>query len=160
VVETWWSWNKIRCFRWQSGEWRKLGNYNFYGQYLPSIWVINLILRLVGRMASMGVRWCAYAVWWRDLRVRDRLEDLVIKGIMILKWILRTWEWEARTALNRSEPNSIHTRWFVVFVEEHNFFVFGLKWCHEMDWRWGLLWNTSFGGMISHSTFYSNKDLF
>jgi len=36
--------------------------------------------------------------------------------------------------------------------------IFGLKWCHEMEWRWGLVRNTSFGSMISHSTFYSNRD--
>ena len=38
--------------------------------------------------------------------------------------------------------------------------LFGLIGCHEMEGRWGLVWNTSFGCMISHSMFYSNKVLF
>ena len=29
-----------------------------------------------------------------------------------------------------------------------------------MEERLGLLWNTSFGSMILHGTFYNNKDLF
>jgi hypothetical protein len=37
--------------------------------------------------------------------------------------------------------------------------LFGLK-CHEVEGRWGLVWNTRFGIMISHSTFYSNKVFF
>jgi hypothetical protein len=37
--------------------------------------------------------------------------------------------------------------------------LFGLKGCYEMEGRWGLVWNTSFGSMISHSTLYNNKDL-
>jgi len=37
--------------------------------------------------------------------------------------------------------------------------LFGLKRCHEMWGRWGLVWNSSFGSMILHSTFYRNKDL-
>ena len=35
---------------------------------------------------------------------------------------------------------------------------FRLKWCHEMEWGWGLLWNNSFGIIISHTTFYRLKD--
>ena len=38
--------------------------------------------------------------------------------------------------------------------------LFKLKWCHEMDGGgMGLVWNSSFGSKISHSTFYRNKDL-
>jgi len=28
-----------------------------------------------------------------------------------------------------------------------------------MEGGWGLLWNSSFGSMISHTTFYRNKAL-
>jgi len=27
-----------------------------------------------------------------------------------------------------------------------------------MKWGWGLLWNSSFGIIISHTTFYRHKD--
>ena len=35
--------------------------------------------------------------------------------------------------------------------------LFGLKWNHEEGW--GLVWNTSFGSTIFHTTFYRNKAL-
>ena len=35
--------------------------------------------------------------------------------------------------------------------------LFGLKRCHEIEWRWGFVWNSSFGSMIPHTTFYINK---
>ena len=89
---------------------KKLGNYDFYGLYSPNIRVIEWRLRWAVHMAHMGVRRCAYSVWWRDLRERDHLEDLVIKGMTLLKWILKTWEWEAWTGLIRREPVSFPGR--------------------------------------------------
>ena len=32
--------------------------------------------------------------------------------------------------------------------------------CHKMEGGWDLVWNSSFGSMISHTTFYRNKDWF
>ena len=35
--------------------------------------------------------------WWRNLRERDHLEDPGLDGRIILRWILRKWDVEART---------------------------------------------------------------
>ena len=35
--------------------------------------------------------------------------------------------------------------------------LFGLKWYYEGGW--GLAWHSSFGSMVSHTTFYRNKAL-
>ena len=32
--------------------------------------------------------------WWGNQTEIDHLEDLSIDGKIILKWILKTWEWE------------------------------------------------------------------
>jgi len=32
--------------------------------------------------------------------------------------------------------------------------------CHEIEGGWVLVWNSSFGSMICHTTFYRSKDLF
>jgi len=37
---------------------------------------------------------------------------------------------------------------------------FRLKRCHEVEGGWGLVWNSSSGIMISHTTFYRYKGLF
>jgi hypothetical protein len=37
--------------------------------------------------------------------------------------------------------------------------IFRLK-CHEMEGGWGLVWNSSIGSLISHTTFSRNKDWF
>jgi len=45
-----------------------------------------------------------------------------------------------------------------VSVWKYTFIVlFGLK---QYEGGWGLVWNTSFGSTILHSTFYRNKALF
>ena len=49
----------------------------------------------------------------------------------------------------------------LVSVGEDTFSVpFGLKWCHEMEVGWGLVWNSRFGSMVFHATFCRNNDLF
>jgi hypothetical protein len=35
---------------------------------------------------------CAW-FWWRDLRERDRLEDLGVDGRIIFNWVYRKWDW-------------------------------------------------------------------
>jgi hypothetical protein len=62
----------------------------------------------------MGGRRGAYRVWWRGLREKDNLEHLAIKGMMILKWVLKKWDWEAWTGLIWREPVS-----FTVFCIVH-----------------------------------------
>jgi len=37
--------------------------------------------------------------WWRNLKVRDRLEDPVIDRRIILKWISKKWDVRACTVL-------------------------------------------------------------
>jgi hypothetical protein len=36
---------------------------------------------------------------WSDLRGRDLLEDIGVDGRIILKWIFKKWDGEARTGL-------------------------------------------------------------
>ena len=37
--------------------------------------------------------------WWRNIRDGDHLEDHGIDGRIILRWILRKWDWGAWTGL-------------------------------------------------------------
>jgi len=37
--------------------------------------------------------------------------------------------------------------------------LFWLKWCHETEGGMCLVWNSNFGSILSHSTFYRNEDL-
>jgi hypothetical protein len=37
--------------------------------------------------------------WWRNLRERDHLENLVVDGRIIIKWVFGKWDVQARTAL-------------------------------------------------------------
>jgi hypothetical protein len=43
---------------------------------------------LTGMRKARGV----YMVWWKNLRESDHLEDPVIDGRIILRWILRKWD--------------------------------------------------------------------
>jgi hypothetical protein len=37
--------------------------------------------------------------WWGDLRKRDHFEDLGVDWIIILEWIFKKWDGEARAEL-------------------------------------------------------------
>jgi len=56
--------------------------------------------------------------------------------------------------------NSIHTGYFGVYVDVQNFSVIRIEIDHKIEGGWVLLWNSSFGIMISHTTFCRNKALF
>jgi hypothetical protein len=47
----------------------------------------------------MGDRRVAYWIWCGGLRERDHLEDLDIKGRILLKWNFKKWDWEAWAGL-------------------------------------------------------------
>jgi len=38
-------------------------------------------------------------LWWGNLREGDHVEDIDVDGRIILKWIVKKWACEARTAL-------------------------------------------------------------
>jgi hypothetical protein len=45
--------------------------------------------------STYGGREARKGVWWGHLTERDHLEDLSIDLKMILKWLLKKWDWEA-----------------------------------------------------------------
>jgi hypothetical protein len=53
-----------------------------------------------------------------------------------------------------SIPGLVYAWKYIILV------LFGLKLYHEMEGGWGLVWNSSYGSMISHTTFCRNKALF
>jgi hypothetical protein len=76
-------------------EWRRLHNEELYDLYcyLNVIGVIKLSrMRWTGHVASVGGWRGAYRVWWGDLRKRDHLEDPVIDGSIMLKFIFKIWD--------------------------------------------------------------------
>jgi hypothetical protein len=58
----------------------------------------------------MGERRGAYRFWCGNLRERDHLEDPGIDGMIILRWIFRTWDegaWTGLTWLRRKKGNRL-----------------------------------------------------
>jgi hypothetical protein len=77
------------------GKWRKLHNEDLNNMYsLPNI--ICVIkwrrMRWAGYVAQMGRGGVYTGFWWGNLRERDYLEDTVIDGRIILRWIFRKWD--------------------------------------------------------------------
>ena len=49
-------------------------------------------MRWAGHAARTGERRGAYSVWWGTMRERDHLEQLVVDGRIILRWVFRKWD--------------------------------------------------------------------
>ena len=67
--------------------------------YSPNIIrVIKSRMGQVGHVARMVREEVHTGLWWENLRERDHLEDPVVDGKIILRWI-RKWDGGARTGL-------------------------------------------------------------
>jgi hypothetical protein len=55
--------------------------------------VIKSRMRWAGYVVRMGERGVMYRVLWGNLREKDHLGDPGIDGRIILRWILRKWEY-------------------------------------------------------------------
>jgi hypothetical protein len=56
-------------------------------------------MRWAGNVANMGERRGSYRVFVGRPEGKNHLENLGIDEGIILKWILKKWDWEAWTAL-------------------------------------------------------------
>ena len=61
---------------------------------LPSIFQMIKPRRigLAGHIARMGEKDVYTGLWWGNLSERSHLEDTVVDGIIILRWIIRKWD--------------------------------------------------------------------
>jgi hypothetical protein len=78
-----------------TGEWRELRNEELNDLYSsPSIFQVikSRRMRWAGHVVRMGRGGAYTGFWWRNLRVRDHLEDLGIGGRIILRWIFSNWD--------------------------------------------------------------------
>jgi hypothetical protein len=78
-----------------TGEWRRLHNEELNDLYSsPNIIRVfkSRRMRWAEHVACMGVR-------WGDLKKRDQLEDTVVDGRIILKWVFKKWDGETWTRL-------------------------------------------------------------
>jgi len=50
-----------------------------------------------GALAGIGRGEVHTGFWWRNLKESDHLEDPGIDGRIILRWIVRKWDWKVRT---------------------------------------------------------------
>jgi hypothetical protein len=77
------------------GEYRKLHNENLNDLYYsPNI--VRLInsrrMRWAGHVAQWGRVEMYTGLWWGNLRERDHLEDPVVDGRIIIRWIFSKWD--------------------------------------------------------------------
>jgi hypothetical protein len=45
-----------------------------------------------GHVAHVGERRVIYWYWWVNLRERDHVENPIVDGLIILKWIVKKWK--------------------------------------------------------------------
>ena len=86
-------------------EWRKLHYEELNDLYCsPNIIQVikSRIMRPVVHVARMVRIQVHVGFWWGFLRERVHLEDPVVDGRIILRWIFRTWDVRAWTGLNGS----------------------------------------------------------
>jgi len=55
--------------------------------------------------------------WWGNLRDRDHLEDPIVDRRIILKWILKKWEWGGRGCITLAQDRD---RWRAIVNEVMN----------------------------------------
>jgi hypothetical protein len=75
-------------------EWRKPHNEELNDLYhSPNIVQVIKLSRMkwVGHVAHMGRGEAYIGFWWGNLSGRDNLEDAIIDGRIILRWIFRKW---------------------------------------------------------------------
>ena len=77
-----------------TGEWRKLHYEELHGLYSPNtVRVIKSIkVRWAEHVAHMGIEEVYTGFCWGNPRGRDHLEDRVVDGRIILRWIFRKWD--------------------------------------------------------------------
>jgi hypothetical protein len=83
-------------------EWRRLHNKEFYALYFsPSINRVMKSRRLkwAGHVARMGEKRGAYRVLVGKPEGKNHLENPGVDGKIILKWIIKKWDGQARTGL-------------------------------------------------------------
>jgi hypothetical protein len=83
-------------------EWRKVHYEELNDLYssLNIIWVIKTrIMRWAGHVARLGRAGVCTGFWWGNLREIDHSENPDADGRIILRYIFRKLDWEARTGL-------------------------------------------------------------